>query len=267
MQVIRQSHQILTPIEPEKICALIELAGRTAYKSEDKITAGSATKFIRSILFRGHESVIEHFNITVRFITDRGVTHEIVRHRLVSYTQESTRYCNYSKRGMVFIKPCFWSGSPGEINSPQYLAWERTMLYCELTYNELIAHGATPQEARSVLPNSLKTEIVCTTNIREWRHILKLRTSEAAHPQMRELMIPLLADLKAALPDLFSNIMQQKGYNMQQQVRIPLCIHYDTAGYPNFKPVCKLGFRASLKCHSKNLWCAQYKPSDGKVDG
>ncbi len=210
MEIIKQSHQIITRIDREAIYSLIEFAGRTAYKSEDKITIGSAEKFISNILKRGHESVIEHFNITVRFITDRGVTHELVRHRLVAYTQESTRYVNYYKKGMQFIEPVFWkedNNATVDRNHASLLdRWQITMENCEYIYNNLIEDGATPQEARSILPNSLKTEIVCTANIREWRHILKLRTSKTAHPQMRELMIPLLDELKEKLPILFRDI-------------------------------------------------------------
>lgn len=203
MNIIEQSHKILTSIVREDVYKLIELAGRTAYKSEDKITEGSAEKFIQSIIRRGHESVLEHFNISVRFITDRGVSHEIVRHRLCAYTQESTRYCNYSKQGMMFIKPVFWRTVAGE---RFYWIWHRHMEYCMDAYNELMEKGATPQEARSVLPNSLKTEIVCTANIREWRHILRLRTASTAHPQMRALMLSLLDEFIVLLPVLFSDI-------------------------------------------------------------
>ena len=201
MEVIKPSYKILTPIDQEAIYALIEQAGRTAYKSEDKITIGSAEKFIASIIKRGHESVLEHFNISVRFICDRGITHEIVRHRLVSYTQESTRYCNYGKRGMTVIQPLFFKE-----DSKNWSTWIWAMQACESAYNALLESGASPQEARSVLPNSLKTEIVCTANIREWRHILKLRTSKAAHPQMREIMQPLLNELLGKLPALFADL-------------------------------------------------------------
>lgn len=204
MQIIEQSHKILTPINKEEIYKLIELAGRTAYKSEDKITPESAKKFISSILKRGHESVIEHFNITVKFITDRGVTHEIVRHRLCSFTQESTRYCNYYGKEMQFIKPVFW-----KISSDNSIDWYNHMKTCERVYNGMILQKATPQEARTVLPNSLKTEIIVTTNIREWRHILKLRTSQTAHPQMRALMIPLLKEFQEKLPVLFNDIKEE----------------------------------------------------------
>jgi len=201
MNIIEQSHEIITLFNPSQIYKDIEMAGRTAYKSEDKITFDSAEKFIRNIRERGHESVLEHVNLAVRFITDRGVTHEIVRHRLVAYTQESTRYCNYSKKGMTFISPVFWDKS-----SIEWQLWMDSMILAEDNYNKLIDIGANPQEARSVLPNSLKTEIVCTTNIREWRHILQLRTVPAAHPQMVALMMPLLIELQDKLPVLFEDI-------------------------------------------------------------
>ena len=202
MEIVKPSHTILDNVDGEQILLKLERCGRTAYKSEDKITAGSAEKFIVGILKRGHESVIEHVSISVRFVCDRGVTHEIVRHRLCAYTQESTRYCNYAKKGVTFIRPFFWLS-----DAPQYLWWVVAMQQVERSYNQLIEGGASPQEARSVLPNSLKTEIVVTANLREWRHILKLRASEAAHPQMRELMIPLLADFTRLLPTIFGDIV------------------------------------------------------------
>lgn len=205
MEVIEQSYEIIYPRNLElaeyDIYKLIERAGRTAYKSEDKITNESCIKFIKDILKRGHESVIEHFNITIKFITDRGVTHELVRHRLCAYTQESTRYCNYSKKDMTFIKPIFWIN-----NDTAFSRWLEHMQISEQDYNYLISIGATPQEARTVLPNSLKTEIVCTANIREWRHILKLRTAKTAHPQMRALMLQLLKELQEKLTILFEDI-------------------------------------------------------------
>ncbi|MDD5510502.1 MAG: FAD-dependent thymidylate synthase [Dehalococcoidales bacterium] len=201
MEIIAPYYEIVDKVDQGEILTKLEKCGRIAYKSEDKITPGSAEKFIRAIRERGHESVIEHVNLTIKFVCDRGVTHEIVRHRLVAYTQESTRYCNYAKRGVTFIKPMFWD----ELD-PEYIGWREAMLDAEATYNGLIAGGASPQEARSVLPNSLKTEIVCTANLREWRHILKLRTSKAAHPQMREIMVPLLKELKCLLPVIFEDI-------------------------------------------------------------
>ena len=211
MKVIEQSHQILTPILQEAIYGIIERAGRTAYKSEDKITIDSAVPFIAKIIKLGHEAVLEHASFSVRFITDRGVTHELVRHRLCAYTQESTRYCNYGGKDMLFIKPVFWEWQENknkEVISidAKALVWQYNMWTLEVAYNKLIKMGATPQEARSVLPNSLKTEIVCTANIREWRHIMRLRTAKSAHPQMRALMIPLLKELREKLPALFNDV-------------------------------------------------------------
>lgn len=201
MIIIKQSYNILTPLDYHSIIYAIEVAGRTAYKSEDGMTPFSAEKFVAGIIARGHESVLEHQSISVRFITDRGVTHELVRHRIAAYTQESTRYCNYAGKDILFIEPVFWS-----VDDEKYDHWHCSMEQVEIDYNELIRDGATPQEARTVLPNSLKTEIVVTANIREWRHIFRLRTAKTAHPQMRALMIPLLQELKDRLPVLFGDI-------------------------------------------------------------
>lgn len=203
MRIIPATFIIQSNIDGDYMLKQIELAGRTAYKSEDKITQDSAKDFVKMILSRGHESVLEHQFVTVRVICDRGVSHEIVRHRLASYTQESTRYCNYTKgkfgNELTTIKPCFFEGEKYEI-------WRNAMEDAETHYNNLIKAGATPQEARSVLPNSLKTEIVITMNLREWRHFFTLRTSKAAHPQMREIAIPMLKEFKKLIPVIFEDI-------------------------------------------------------------
>lgn len=205
MKVINASYEILTPINGEQILKNIEKIGRTCYKSEDKITDGSAEKFVGMLVKNGHEAMIEHNHITVKFICDRGVSHELVRHRLASFAQESTRYCNYSKEKfgneLTFIRPCFWD----EYDNEMYY-WRHSIDVSERTYLELLRLGATPQEARSVLPNSLKTEITMTMNLREWRHFFKLRTDKAAHPQMRELTIPLLEEFKKLIPVVFDDI-------------------------------------------------------------
>ena len=188
----------------------IERVARVCYKSEDKITEGSAEKFIGMILKSGHESVLEHEKLTVKFICDRGVTHEIVRHRIASYSQESTRYCNYSKdkfgNELTFIRPCFWAD-----DSEEYAVWKQAMEEIEKTYVKLISLGAKPEEARSILPNSLKTEIVCTMNLREWRHFFRLRTAERAHPQIREISVALLDELKKRIPVIFDDINSSDG--------------------------------------------------------
>lgn len=219
---------------------LIEDAGRTCYKSERK-EGDSSSEFVRGILKKGHESVIEHSAMTVRVICDRGVTHEIVRHRLAAYSQESTRYCNYAKNDQIeVIEPYFFDpyepvvpiylpipictselfrrngdgikfefdeGERTKVSMNSFDVWFVSCLYAEWAYMTLInVFHKTPQEARSVLPNSLKTEIVITANFREWRHIFKLRTSKKAHPQMREIMVPLLREVQSLIPVIFEDI-------------------------------------------------------------
>ena len=205
MKIINAGYEILTLINGSDVLKTIELVARCCYKSEDKITDESSHKFVEKLIKLGHEAMIEHYNFSVKFTCDRGVSHEIVRHRIASFAQESTRYCNYSKdkfgKEITVIEPLFW-----EKNSYEYLTWEAMCQCAERTYIELIEAGATPQEVRSVLPNSLKTEIVMTANLREWRHFFKLRTAQAANPQIRELAIPLLAELKEQLPIIFDDI-------------------------------------------------------------
>jgi len=203
MKIIKASAEIIshTP-DLEKI---IEVAGRTCYKSEDKITEDSANAFIEKIKNFKHESVLEHGSITVRFVVDRGVSHELVRHRLASFSQESTRYCNYGKdkfgNEITVIEPCFW-----EKGTEPYSQWRMSCKFAEERYFNLLELGQTPQQARSVLPNSLKTEIVMSANPREWRHVFKVRCHRDAHPQMVEVMRPLLAQFQAKWPVLFGDI-------------------------------------------------------------
>lgn len=205
MRVVEPSIEIIDRIDGKKVLKKLEQIGRVCYKSEDKITEESAERFIASLIKRGHESVIEHESISVKVICDRGVTHEIVRHRLASYSQESTRYCNYvlDRFGneITVVKPLFW-----ERESKEYCLWMETMQCIEKSYFALIQNGAKPEEARSILPNSLKTEIVMTMNMREWRHFFKLRTSEFAHPQMREVAKMILCEFKKQIPVLFDDI-------------------------------------------------------------
>jgi thymidylate synthase (FAD) len=208
MKLIKPYYEILNPpVDGEKTLKSIERAGRTCYKSEDKITSDSAEKFVKMLIDRGHESVLEHVSLSVLFVCDRGVSHEIVRHRIASFSQESTRYCNYGKSGGVtFIIPAFIEGDVMDIHKKENILWRRAMERAEETYLSLLQLGWSPQRARSVLPNSLKTEIVVTANLREWRTIFKQRTSPDAHPQMRELMCPLLDELKKSIPAVFADI-------------------------------------------------------------
>lgn len=205
MKIIKPYFEFLDEVNGSKILKNIEKCGRTCYKSENLITDNSAAIFVANILKRGHESVIEHEKISVRMVCDRGVSHEIVRHRIASYSQESTRYCNYQKdkfgSELTFIKPIFWDDS-----SEQYAIWFSMMQMIEKNYMQLIGLGTSPQEARSILPNSLKTEIVVTMNLREWRHFFRLRTAEAAHPQMQEIARTMLTEFQNKIPIIFDDI-------------------------------------------------------------
>lgn len=207
MRIIEPSFTFMEDIDGENIIKKIEKAGRTCYKSESNISDHSAEKFIQNIIKRGHESVLEHGSISVKIICDRGVTHEIVRHRVASYSQESTRYCNYSSEKfgneITVVKPCFWKE-----DSQEYALWKESMEMIEKNYMALLAVGAKPEEARSILPNSLKTEIAVTMNIREWRHFFKLRTAVRAHPQMREIACNMLAEFKRKIPVVFDDISE-----------------------------------------------------------
>lgn len=207
MRVIKPGYKILTPIRGDEL-QLIEKAGRTCYKSEENITDESAKRFVAGLINRHHEAMLEHSFLSIRFICDRGVSHELVRCRLASFAQESTRYCNYSKdkfgEELTFIKPLFF-----EEDTNDYRLWEHAMRVSEVDYMNMIKYGRTPQEARSVLPNSIKTEVVMSANYREWRHFFKLRAARAtgpAHPQMEELTIPLLEELKTLIPVVFDDI-------------------------------------------------------------
>lgn len=209
MILVRPSVE-LEHITPDAL-KLIERAGRTCYKSEDRITDNSAEKFARMIIKRGHESVLEHAHATVRIVCDRGVTHELVRHRIgISFSQESTRYVNYSG-AVTYVIPPWVDIEPGGYACQYFPSslcredynWFETMYDAEGSYINLLDAGWTPQQARAVLPNSTKTEIVITANFREWRHIINLRTSPAAHPQMVEVMTKVQALLHDAVPAVF----------------------------------------------------------------
>ena len=215
MKIIKPSYEILTPISDGGIKELqhIEKIGRVCYKSENRITddGESAKKFVKMLISNGHEAMIEHSSLSVKFVVDRGVSHELVRHRIASFAQESTRYCNYSKdkfgNEITVILPCFFDTGMGILsNSLVYQEWKLACECAEERYFNLLKMGATPQQARTVLPNSLKTEITVTANYREWRNFFKLRTAEASHPQMREVAIPLLKELKTLIPIIFDDI-------------------------------------------------------------
>ena len=207
MKIINPGFEIVGLEDGVELVKRIEMAGRVCYKTEGKITADSYKTLVRRWIDCGHLSTIEHEKVTVRVICDRGVTHEIVRHRIGSYSQESTRYCNYAKgrfgEEITVINPSFFGGKGGVVKQG---IWAFAMKVAEEQYMALVENGASPQEARSVLPNSLKTEIVMTFNMREWRHFFILRTTKACHPQMRQVAIALLIAFKRRIPILFDDI-------------------------------------------------------------
>ncbi len=198
MRLIKPSYEILEC--PTDALLKIERAARICYKSEDLITAGSAEKLVRSLIKREHGAMLEFGGwLAVRFVSNRGFTHEMVRHRLCSFAQESTRYCNYSKGKfggeLTFCEPLFGVGCLTAT------AWEQA----EAHYLRMLSRGTKPEVAREVLPIGLKAEIVVGANTREWMHIFGQRCSPKAHPRMRELMLPLLAELQWRIPVLFEN--------------------------------------------------------------
>lgn len=205
MRIIEPYIELIDAPDYGAMLKKIERIGRVCYKSESKITEDSAEGFVRGIIKRGHESVIEHASISVLVVCDRGVSHEIVRHRIASYSQESTRYCNYSNDDfngeITVIEPSFLERG----TDPWYM-WHGSCKMSESAYFDMLNYGCSPQEARSVLPNSLKTEIVITMNLREWRHFIRLRNSPAAHPQMREVAKMIARDFTLRYPVFFEDM-------------------------------------------------------------
>ena len=212
MKIIDAGYEIINPVSMadarNQIYQMIERAGRTCYKSENGITPESAAAFVQKIVKNHHEAMLEHGSMTVKFIVDRGVSHELVRHRLASFAQESTRYCNYANDKfdgeLTFIRPYFF-----KVDSRELFWWKDLCRHSEEVYLAMIAKGRTPQEARSVLPNSLKTEVIMTANMREWRHFFRLRAAGetgAPHPQMAEVAVPLLKECQEYMPELFGDI-------------------------------------------------------------
>ena len=223
MKIINPSVQLEDEIDGQRIMKKIERIGRVCYKSEGNITEDSAERFVKSIIARGHESVLEHVSISVRVICDRGVSHEIVRHRLASYAQESTRYCNYSKDkydnqvSFIDIKggidldlamnTALNNGTLSKENIDLIInEWEEACKDAEKHYLNLSKLGASPNISRSVLPNSVKTEINVRMDIREWRHFFSLRCEDVAHPQMREIAKPLLKEMAKRYPIFFKDL-------------------------------------------------------------
>ena len=225
MNILNPGFEILTPISEGGIEELkhIEKIGRVCYKSEGNITEDgeSAKKFVKMLINRGHEAMIEHSSLSVKFVVDRGISHELVRHRIASFAQESTRYVNYSldkfgneinvidiRNGIILDNKM--KNMDAKTIELIINEWLLAMEDAEKHYMKMIELGATPQIARSVLPNSTKTEITITTNYREWRNLFKLRVPNTAHPQMRQITIPLLKELQNKLPIIFDDIQVEE---------------------------------------------------------
>lgn len=209
MNIVKPGFEVITDLSNEyatdKIINSIERIARTCYKSEDKITENSAEKLIKNLMKSGHEAMLEHESITVKFICSRATSHQLVRHRIASFAQESQRYCNYSKdkfsRNVTFVAPRWYDAT----NYPS-VVWRLAMENAEQKYFDLLNYGMKPEQAREVLPNSTKTEVVVTANLREWRHILKLRTADDADPEIRALMRDLCMVFQKSIPYVFDDI-------------------------------------------------------------
>ena len=202
VQIVKPSFEILTPIDADFVLRHIERCGRTCYQSFDKTDETSHLRFLKHIIARHHESVIEHFSVSVKLIMDRAIANELVRHRLASFSQESTRYCCYAKdkfgNEISVIKPVML-----DEGTEAYQIWYNAMCNVEKAYLSMLAAGQTAENARSVLPCCLKTEIVISANLREWKHIFSMRCSEAAHPDIRFLMRDLKAEFQKNIPIIF----------------------------------------------------------------
>jgi len=210
MKVIKPSIEILTPfdfmVEQLKI---IELAGRNCYKSEDKICEGSYNKMIGMLRTLKHESVMEHASITVRMIGSRAMSHQLVRHRIAAYSQESQRYCNYGKgkfgSQITFIEPIgfdSWSETAR-------LNFTKGLESSEQFYLQSIQDGVKAEDARGLLPNQVKTEVVVTMNLRSWRHFLKLRCDKHSQSEIRFLAKEILKAFHMEMPIVFKDLADE----------------------------------------------------------
>ena len=221
MKIIKPYYEIITPLRSnhggEVIIKRITNAARVCYKSEGKSNFDSDKKLVENLIDNGHEAMLEHASVTVKFVVDRGVSHELVRHRLASFAQESTRYCNYTQEKfgseITFIKPCFFDDTrPEYAEQKKYTEWYTACWKAEDSYFNLLAAGATPEQARDVLPMSVKTEVVMTANMREWRHFFALRAVQVtgkAHPQMVEVAVPLLREFASCIPVVFDDLIEK----------------------------------------------------------
>lgn len=216
----------------KEIMQNIEKACRTCYRSEDNITEDSYKSLLKNCINRGHESVLEHEKITITMICDIGVYKDLTRHRIASYSIESTRYCNYSKdkfdNQIKFIKPVFYkdwkSKDLNEVIKDKELykcyLWENCMQNIEQDYNAMSEIEALPDEMRMLLPHSTAAKVTMTANIREWKHILSLRCSSHAHPAVQQLLIPFLLKLKEEMPEIFDSVEYNEKFPKEKYAKI-----------------------------------------------
>lgn len=235
MNIIKPKVEV-EPFDGVKIMKNIERACRTCYRSEGNITEDSYKKLITNCINRGHESVLEHEKITIRLTCDIGVYKDLTRHRIASFSIESTRYCNYGKdkfdNELKFIEPVFYTDTwkdrnyEGSAMSKEELKsffWYKIMSDIESAYmnmNNLCE--CTPDEMRMILPHSTAAEVTMTANIREWKHILELRCSKGAHPAVQQVMIPLLLYFKEQMPEIFNNIDYNKEFSEEKYAELTI---------------------------------------------
>ena len=260
MKIIKAGYEILDEINEKEVMKKIEKIARVCYKSENAINDKSAEKIIKSLIKNKHDAMLEHYSFSVKFIVDRGVSHEIVRHRMASYAQESTRYCNYGGTGVTFIEPCYLSAEKScddnARRAAKYVDWVTSCKAAEEAYTNMLNRGATPQEARAVLPNSTKTEIVMTANLREWRHFFKLRACGVTgkpHPQMLEVAIPLLNEMKTLLPVIFGDLEAMDfTYGSKSKSKVTNIIAEFIEGLDGIKPIDTGNALKLIECLSKD---------------
>lgn len=220
MKIIEPTIEIEN-VDYKKIMKNLEKACRTCYRSEDKITDESYKTLLKNCINRGHESILEHEKITIQMVCDIGVYKDLTRHRIASFSIESTRYCNYGKdkfeNQIKFIKPVNM-----EENTELYAEWKNNCEEIEKHYIKMAKLGATPDQMRMILPHSTAALVTMTANVREWKHILELRASAHAHPSVEQVMIPLLIHFKENMPEIFENIEYDTNFDKSKYAKISI---------------------------------------------
>jgi thymidylate synthase (FAD) len=217
MKIIDPTFEYISAPTRVEAYEIIATAMRNCYRAELNAMPATDEKMVEKAMKERHLSLLEFVDVSVNITCDRGVTHELVRHRLCSFAQESTRYCNYSGekfgRELTFVYP-WWTCNAGALDTKKYAIWEDAMRTAEARYMQMLDEGGSAQEARSVLPNSLAAKIAVKANLREWIHIFRMRCDTPAHPDMRVTMMPILISMLDLYPVVFQpvyNWLSQKG--------------------------------------------------------